>query len=189
MTAHASALAVPAAVTRELAQTAELDLERLYEAHSPAIVGRLLHLVGDRARAEDLCQETFVIAARRLDGFRGEAAVSTWLHGIAINLARDERKRSSRRRGLLARFFNDPGERPALAADASVQHGQLVERLQAAIAELDDPHREAYVLRIVEALPLADCAALLGASVSTISDRARRAERKVRAHFENEDLR
>lgn len=163
-------------------------MRELYEAHAEPILRRLWRLTGDRARAEELCQDTFVIAFERMGSFRGQAKLSTWLHGIAFNLAREDVDRSRRRRGLLARFSRHAKPlAPASAPDVRVSHDELVGRLRDAIAGLSADQREAYVLRVIEQLSLEECAELLGVPVSTISYRARKAEERVRASFEAAD--
>lgn len=159
---------------------------RIYEAHATPILRRLWRLVGDRARAEELCQETFLIAFDRLDRFGGRSKLSTWLHGIAFNLAREDIDRHRRRRSLWSRFRGlDPAN--ADDADAKVVHDDLVARLRRAMDQLGADQREAYVLRVVEGLSLEQCAELLTLPVSTVSYRARRAEEIVRRHFEREE--
>lgn len=194
----AAAQAVPAVLEpppEVLAQARsgeEQALRDLYETHAAAILRRLWRLTGDRARAEELCQDTFVIAFERLAGFRGEAKLSTWLHAIAFNLAREEVARRRRRRGLFSLFRRQTQtqpSQPALGPDAGLAHEELVGRLQRAIDTLAMDQREAYVLRVVEQLPLEECSELLGVPVSTISYRARRAEEQVRAAFEKEESR
>src|SRR5689334_24215511 len=62
--------------------------ERLYRAHVGRVHGAILRLVGmDRARAEELTQEAFIQAWRKLSGFRFDAAFSTWLYRLGVNVA------------------------------------------------------------------------------------------------------
>lgn len=166
----------------------EAPLRELYEAHADVILRRLWRLTGDRARAEELCQDTFVIAFERMSSFGGTAKPSTWLHGIAFNLARDDGDKSRRRRGLMARFSRHAKPlAPVSSPDVGLTHDELVGRLREAIARLSADQREAYVLRVVEQLSLEECAELLGTPISTVSYRARKAEELVRASFEKED--
>ena len=62
--------------------------ERLYRAHVGRVHGAILRLVGmDRARAEELTQEAFIQAWRKLSSFRFDAALSTWLYRLGVNIA------------------------------------------------------------------------------------------------------
>jgi RNA polymerase sigma-70 factor, ECF subfamily len=65
----------------------EAAFRALHARHSPAVYAFLRRLVG--AAAEDALQETWLRAARRLGGFRGDSALRTWLFGIALNTARE----------------------------------------------------------------------------------------------------
>lgn len=62
--------------------------ERLYRRHSGRVFAVILRLVGqDAARAEDLCQDTFVRVWQKLADFRFESSFGTWLHRLAVNTA------------------------------------------------------------------------------------------------------
>lgn len=60
--------------------------EQLYRLHSGRIYGLCFRLCNDREMAEDLTQEAFVLAWRKLDSFRGESAFGSWLYRISTNL-------------------------------------------------------------------------------------------------------
>ncbi len=63
------------------------EFEALYRQHVRRVYALCLRLSGNVALAEDLTQEAFVRAWRKLDQFRGESAFSTWLHPLAVNVA------------------------------------------------------------------------------------------------------
>src|SRR5690348_630462 len=71
--------------------------ESLYRAHSPAIFALCRRMVGDDNEAKELLQDAFVRAWERLPSFRGESAIGTWLHRLAVNVVlnrfRDDRRR------------------------------------------------------------------------------------------------
>ena len=96
------AAAAPADVDHALARAAAAGdsgaFEALYRRHAGHVHGVVARLVGfDRARAEDLAQETFVRAWQALPGYRFESAFSTWLHRLAVNTAlMEQRARKSR---------------------------------------------------------------------------------------------
>jgi len=72
---------------------ARRQLGRVLEAYRPAIYNKCLAMTGDRARAEDLCQDTMVTAMRRLPDFRGDSRFRTWIFGIAINVCRNANRK------------------------------------------------------------------------------------------------
>jgi len=67
--------------------------DELYRLHRDKVYSLCLNLCGDRERAQDLLQETFVRGWRGLQGFRGQSAFSTWLHRVAVNVCRDGERR------------------------------------------------------------------------------------------------
>ncbi len=132
---------------------------------------------------EDLAQDVFVIAFQRLNRFDGRASLETWLHGIAINVARNHWRKRTRRRDLAGQAKAAlPGAE--LSASEGLEREQAVARLYEALARLPDREREAFVVRVIEQTPLAQAAEVLGAALSTISERATRAERAIREHLD-----
>ena len=74
------------------------EFERLYEAEAQGLFGFLAYRTGDRALAEDLLADTFERALRKRRGFdRRRGSAKTWLYAIALNLLRDNARRSGRR--------------------------------------------------------------------------------------------
>src|SRR5262245_31873963 len=90
-------------------ETAEIELverarrreskafEALYRMHVDRVFGLCLRMSADRARAEDLTQEAFVRAWRKLESFRGESRFSTWLHEVTVNVVLADMRARSRR--------------------------------------------------------------------------------------------
>jgi RNA polymerase sigma-70 factor (ECF subfamily) len=75
----------------------EVAFRSLYRRHNPRIHRFVLRLVGnDGQEAEDILQETWLRAARALDGFRWESAFSSWVSGIALNRVRELARRKKR---------------------------------------------------------------------------------------------
>ena len=79
--------------------------EALYRQHVRRVYALCLRLSGDVGLAEELTQEAFVRAWKKLAQFRGESAFSTWLHPLAVNVALAERR--SRRSHEAHTFLTD----------------------------------------------------------------------------------
>src|SRR5262249_34264007 len=75
-----------------------LDAGRVFEEHADRVAGWASRLAGPALDVEDLVQEVFVIVQRRLDRFRGDASITTWLYGITANVVHQQRRRAIRRR-------------------------------------------------------------------------------------------
>ena len=78
--------------------------ESIYRTHAPQIFALCRRMIGDEHEARDLVQDVFVRAWQRLPTFRGQSALATWMHRLAVNVVL-EQMRSSRRD--VARFIDD----------------------------------------------------------------------------------
>lgn len=148
--------------------------ERLYRENVARVHSLASRLAGGRS-ADDLTQEVFIRAWRKLDTFRGDAAFSTWLHRLATNhiLSRREtiRRRESRlvgTKGLLARF-RAPRRRPGVTMD-----------LERAIGRLPEGARTVFVLYDVEGYTHAEIAEMTGVTVGTSKSQLHRARMLLR---------
>src|SRR5262249_35476741 len=104
-------------VERFLKTREEAAFRALYRAHSSALHGLLLRLTNARtAEAEDALQETWLRAVERLEGFRWESSLRTWLSGIAVRVALEQaRKRDPQAENSdQARAAASSGREPAL---------------------------------------------------------------------------
>jgi len=164
-------------------------LVRTYQDRVFALVFRML---GDRAEAEDVAQEVFVTVFKRIDQFRGDSQLSTWIYRIATNHTRNRikylgRRHHKRKQDIqdtresdIQRPMTDPHPRPDRAAE-----GRQFERiLQRALAELDDTWREVIVLRDVELLSYAEIAEILGVAEGTVKSRLFRARTALQQRIE-----
>jgi RNA polymerase sigma-70 factor, ECF subfamily len=117
-------------------------LHRLLSPHQPALFGLCRNILGTTEDAEDAVQETFLLAIRALDRFRGTTSeIKTWLYRIAINLCLQEKRTRARRLSLQT----DPCAAPPLP---SLEHDALTRaQLDAALASLLPRHRAVFLLR------------------------------------------
>jgi RNA polymerase sigma-70 factor (ECF subfamily) len=129
---------------------------------------------GSVADAEDLAQETFVLAWRRLDGFRGDAKFSSWLYRIAVNQCLNWR--SSQTRELRAREEWDGHEPSHVPPPDDAPAGAV----QKALLRLPAKQRAALVLTTCDGLSHAEAARLLNCSETTVSWRLFAARTKLK---------
>lgn len=150
--------------------------EALYRTNVSRIYGLCLRLSGDAALAEDLTQEAFVRAWKRLDSFRGESAFSSWLYPLAVNVALTER-RSRKRRDLrlvvtddLARFEKPEGSGgPESRLD-----------LERAVATLPPGARSVFVLHDAYGFKHEEIAEMTGVVAGTSKAQLHRARKLLR---------
>jgi RNA polymerase sigma-70 factor, ECF subfamily len=147
------------------------DFRSVYAEHF-AFVWRCLRGLGVAADAlDDAAQEVFVIVHRRLQEFRGESSVRTWLYGIVRNVASNQR-RGERRRGHVMALPGDvasasPGPFERLA------DREAADFVQSFLAELGDAKRELFVLVLLEELSVAEAAQALNIPLNTAYTRLR----------------
>jgi RNA polymerase sigma-70 factor (ECF subfamily) len=131
---------------------------------------------------DDLVQQIFLDVHRALPRFRGEARFSTFLHRIVVNVACEHLERVRRRAGRTRAF--DPAHLDALVAtdaspEARARHRQELGWVFARLDELSPKRRIAFVLVAVEGLPLAEAAAMLGATPDAVKQRVREARTEL----------
>ena len=122
----------------------ELAAAELVRRHTPA-VARFLAASGARDDLDDLVQETFIKAFRRIDTYRGQAAFRTWLLAIGANLLKDTYRRRRRRDVLRIedREFEDPGADP----HGDAVESDLLRALGAAVQRLTPLQRDVFLMR------------------------------------------
>ena len=118
--------------------------ERVYRAHADRVFSLCVRMLGDRLLAEEVTQDVFVRVWQKLPGFRGEAAFSTWLHRVAINVILSRRKSLGVQQGRQA--DDDAFEITPARGDRVTERLDLEE----AIGRLPTGARRVFVLHDVE---------------------------------------
>ena len=155
--------------------------EEIYKAHSGKLFSLACRMVGNPTDAEDLLQEIFLSAHRKLDGFRGESALGTWLYRLATNQCLDYLRSRAAKAGLLTGALDDE----IGLADAGSR--KLAERtvakmdLERAVAKLPEGARAAFVLHDVEGLEHREVAEVLGVAEGTSKSQVHKARLRLRA--------
>jgi RNA polymerase sigma factor CnrH len=150
--------------------------------HKQFLYGIVARLVGNPDDALDLVQEAFVSAHAALKRYDSDRPMRTWLARIAINKARDWR-RKERVRAVL-RSVLPLGEAPDVAADQVPVDQQVADRaeldeVRRQIAKMPAKLREVLVLRTIEGLPQLQVAEMLGISEKSVETRLYRARRHL----------
>ena len=150
-------------------------------------------ILRDDAEAEDVLQEAYVRAYAALDGFRGEAAVHTWLTRITINEAR---RRLSRRRPTVelealdeagaGRVVAFPAGPPVSDPEREAARAEARRLLERAVDRLPEPFRLVYILRDIQECSTEETAASLGVKPETVKTRLHRARRLLRAALDEQ---
>jgi RNA polymerase sigma-70 factor (ECF subfamily) len=171
-----------------------LSFQLLVERYQDRIFGLARHYTKNAVEIEDIAQDTFLKAYRRLATFQRQSAFSTWLYRIAVNTALDFLKRAGR---SPVQAVEDPeltaapargqaGSGVSLSApDARLGREEVARVTAAVLAELPEIFRTVLVLREFEDLSYQEMADVLGISIGTVESRLFRA----RARFKEALLR
>jgi RNA polymerase sigma-70 factor (ECF subfamily) len=155
--------------------------EELYRQHTRRVYSLVARMIGSQSEAEDLLQDVFFLAFRKLDSFKGDSAFSTWLYRLAVNHCLD--------------YLRSKGARMAQATDAleydtewSVADAYTPPAvrpttldLERAIAALPDGCRAVFVLHDVEGFGHREIASILGIAEGTSKSQVHKARMRVRA--------
>lgn len=175
-----------------LAKTGDSDGFRiLVEKYSRSVFRLAYRMMGNEHDAEDVVQETFLRAFRQIDHYESRSAFNTWLYRIAANYSLDL-LRARKRQQARQTSATDPDGVDLLdivASDEPSQDriyfsGQMKQHLKAAMDELSEQERTAFVLRHFEGLSIEEIGAVLNLGVSATKNSIFRAVRKLRGSLE-----
>lgn len=154
--------------------------------HKQALHRLVARLIDDEDEAVDIVQEAFIAAHAALPRFDPARPMRAWLTRIAVNKARDWRRRRIVRRLISAMLPDDAVEiaDDVPAVDATVGDRAELVRVNAAIARLPGNLRETLVLRAIEGLSQAEAAESLGVSEKTVETRLYRARQRLKADLD-----
>ena len=171
--------------------------ELIVEAYASKAYQIAYGLLGNKQDAEEVVQDAFLKAYKKLDGFRGDSSFSTWFYRILTNLSRNK-YHWNRRRGAgvnLSMSNRDPEsdaksemEIPDKKLNPSVlmQRKEVGNELTRAVGELPENLREVLVLRHVEDMSYAEMASMLGCELGTVKSRLARAREALKKKFYGE---
>jgi RNA polymerase sigma-70 factor (ECF subfamily) len=156
----------------------------LVERYDQRLLNFVYRTVGDRERAQDLVQETFVRVYRHLHRFDQSKKFSTWIYTIAGNLAKNELRNRSRNPLVLFQTIKknwDADHRPLEWEDTKLKPDDLYrkrflrEKVEEAVAELPEHHRVVFVLRELQGKTYDEIAEITGCNLGTVKSRLNRA--------------
>ena len=164
------------------------DFEQIYQTHYRCVFSLCLRMVGDRAEADDLSQDSFLQVFRKLHTFRGESAFRTWLFRVVTNVVlmhlRKKKRLMMQETSLedetavsnegeaLPRTLGSPDRSLAKANDRVV--------LERAIQALAPGYRRVFLLHDLEGYIHTEISAILGLGVGTSKSQLHKARRHLR---------
>lgn len=173
----------------------------IMQRHRNRIFAAAMGVLHNHADAEEITQDTFVRAHRGLANFRGDSSLATWLHRIAINLARNRywyffRRRRSQTLSLDAELGTTEGTATfsdLISADDGdpsrrTSLNEFSSAVEACLARMEPGHRKILLLRTALDKSYEEIAALLGINVGTVKSRIARARERLRSLLAEECL-
>jgi RNA polymerase sigma-70 factor (ECF subfamily) len=165
---------------------AATEFGSLYDEHSRAIYYLALRFMGDEQKAEDATHDVFLKAFQRMNQFRHESSVRTWLYRIAINHCQNL-VRSWHSRNVHSNADEAVWENSAAKTDSPLrvlETKELGQRIQATLDSLSEEYRLLLLLVADEELSYEEIAAVVGQSADAVRGKLHRARKAFAARFE-----
>lgn len=171
--------AADAALTARCRQGDPAAFDELYRLYAARVYSLACRMTGSTTEGEDLLQEVFVLVYRKLESFKGEAALGTWIHRLAANCCVDYLRSRQRRLQAASQPLD---EAVGFAEPAPGRRLDRVDQLdlERAIAELPPGYRAAFVLHDVEGYDHSEVARLLGIAEGTSKSQVHKARLRLR---------
>jgi RNA polymerase sigma-70 factor (ECF subfamily) len=162
----------------------EAAFQVIVERYGNVMYGTAVLMTRDRALAEDLVQEAFLLAWKGIPRFRAGSNLKAWLLRILVNRVISDRRRKRVDEVEMDASYNEPVE-----PESSVQtviSAEEAERIRAALSELPFEPRQAVVLRFYAGMTIPEIAETLGWREGTVKSRLHRALRQLRNVLETQ---
>lgn len=157
-----------------------MDIEKLYNEYFSVVYKYVLSISKDPLTAEEITQETFFKALKKIDKFRGESSVKAWLCQIAKNAYYD----FVNRQGKYTELPDDYGEPQESAEEAFIFNADA-KALHRILHDLAEPYKEVFSLRTFGELSFSDIGELFGKSDSWARVTYHRAKLMIKEEFGN----
>lgn len=154
--------------------TKEETIEKLMTTYGQKVTRLAYTYVKDRGKAEDIAQEVFIKCITKLNQFRGDSALKTWIYRVTVNLCKDELKSWHSRNMTLTDNIGSviKGKESSPESDTIQRFEQ--EQLGEAVLALPVKYREAIILYYYEDFSIAEIGRLTGIRQATVKTRLRR---------------
>ncbi|MDD5557917.1 MAG: sigma-70 family RNA polymerase sigma factor [bacterium] len=169
-----------ARAVRRVQEGDETAFREIVERYGRRVYAIAYRMTGNHGDADDVAQETFIRAYRRIGQFGGRSSFFTWLYRILINCCMDCLRRRRRRGETDFQDFLDHGEGPAASHGGGAEGNELRGAIAAALESLPPKQRTALVLHEFERMRHEDIARVMGCSEGTVRSRLHHARLKLR---------
>jgi RNA polymerase sigma-70 factor (ECF subfamily) len=154
--------------------------EELYRQHAGRLYNLVFRMTGSAQEADDLLQDVFLRAYRKLASFRGDSSLGTWLYRLSMNQCLDYLRGRQARMGRTTDSLDEEGAAEPAAPGAVVPAAISRLDLERAIGRLPEGCRAAFLLHDVEGFEHHEVARILGISEGTSKSQVHKARMKLR---------
>jgi RNA polymerase sigma-70 factor (ECF subfamily) len=173
-----------------------LTFEQLFERYSSMVFGLVFQILGDREEALDVSQEVFLTIYRKMDTFRGESSLKTWIYRIAVHRAANRFRwwNRLRRRGTVSleeHLSKSPNQELSwnLRSKAQSPEEALLSQeerteIERMLLKLPLQQRIAVIMRDIEGMSYDEIAESLHVSLGTVKSRIARGREELKRHFQ-----
>jgi RNA polymerase sigma-70 factor (ECF subfamily) len=158
----------------------------VFQRYSKPVLSFIYNLIGDRGRAEEATQETFIRAYRKIGTMNGNTKLSTWLFGIARNVVREtirDKYRDRTRVSMEENFSRDLADTRSNPDDL-VLASELQGKIRDALSDLSEDCQLVFVLKVLMSLRYDEISEITGSSVGKLKTDLHRARLEMRRRLQ-----
>jgi RNA polymerase sigma-70 factor, ECF subfamily len=156
--------------------------EALYRQHAARLYNLASRMTGAKGEADDLLQDIFLLAYRKIASFRGESSLGTWLYRLAMNHCLDVLRNRQTRMGLQTDSLDEPQAAPVASPVPILSAVSRID-LERAIAALPPACRAAFLLHDVEGFGHQEVGTMLGVTEGTSKSQVHKARMRIRTYL------
>ncbi|MBN2802895.1 MAG: sigma-70 family RNA polymerase sigma factor [Deltaproteobacteria bacterium] len=183
-------IALEKQLVKKLKLRDEKAFEQLIEQYKSHIFNLLFRMIGNREEAEDLLQEVFITVFKKIESFREDSALSTWIYSIATNLCINRKQYLKRKKHYDKSSIDDLGsskkisvysQQETSATPLEVIEGRQMEKIiQEIILSMDEEYRVVIVLRDIQNLSYEEIGEILNVPPGTVKSRLHRGRMELK---------
>lgn len=153
--------------------------ERLLDIYEDNVFNLVTRMVGSQ-EAEDVAQEALVQIYNSIGGFKGKSSLSTWVYRVVVNVCLQHRRKRRPEVVGVDDYVVEPASGDVDELHAAAVSSETRQRIDAALADLPEIHRDVVVLHEIHGLTYQECAEVLKCPVGTVKSRLSNAFAKLR---------
>tara|TARA_B100000287_G_scaffold413616_1_gene445335 strand:- start:1382 stop:1951 length:570 start_codon:yes stop_codon:yes gene_type:complete len=175
---------------REIKAGNQAAFEAMVLKYQPKLMSSLIGYTKSSDQAEELCQKTFIKVWQKIDSFRGESALFTWIYRIGINLAKNDFASSYTKSSKVTDSLDqDEHDIPQhISPEIELIADESEEKIVSFIQTLDSDTKTAFTLREVEGRTYDEIAAILDCPIGTVRSRIFRARQLILEFINQENI-